>query len=178
MEITCKVTEADFLAAWRLACGRGKLHQLACLISYWFLLFFFLFGLSAAVHANSTDGPDVGAGPNITSNPLGLALLAALWVFIVIGYYVSRRMRSLYRKNPAMQGQVTFDIAPHQLSVESTAGFSSRSEWHIVECWREGGGIIVLVYFSKAYHIVSLAGLAEAQRQELRAILTAALPKR
>jgi hypothetical protein len=44
--------------------------------------------------------------------------------------------------------------------------------------WCEGKSVIVLMFHSGTYSILSLAGLSEPQRGELRGILTAALQKR
>ncbi|MGB6193975.1 MAG: hypothetical protein WBF42_16005 [Terracidiphilus sp.] len=77
-----------------------------------------------------------------------------------------------------MQGQFSMKFTPASLSVQNTAGLSAEMGWNIVEYWREGRGLILLVFFTGTCYAVSLANLAEPQRDELRSIFTAALPKR
>jgi hypothetical protein len=70
------------------------------------------------------------------------------------------------------------NITPELISTQNTAGTSSKTGWNIYDYWHEGKGIILLVYHSGAYFLLSLASLSDAQRDELRAILAAAIPKK
>jgi hypothetical protein len=88
-------------------------------------------------------------------------------------------LRRRFRKDPLMQGQFTVNITPESISIENATGTSSQSKWDDFFVWYEAEGVIVLVSRSKTSSIlIGLAGLSEAQRDELRGILTAALPKK
>jgi hypothetical protein len=87
------------------------------------------------------------------------------------------QLRRQYRKDPAMQGQFTINITPESISTHNTAGSSSNTGWNIYDYWREGKGMILIVCQSGVAVPISLAGLSEAQQNELRGILAAALPK-
>jgi hypothetical protein len=87
-------------------------------------------------------------------------------------------VRGLYRKDPVMQGQFTVNVTPEFLSAENTAGTCWKARWNIFAAWREGKDVIVLMYFTGAYFVLSIAGLSDAQRSELRGILATALPKK
>jgi len=88
------------------------------------------------------------------------------------------RLRYLYRRDPRMQGQFTVNISRDSISTENTAGTTSTSAWNVYDYWCEGKGVIVLMFNSGTYSVLSLAGLSEPQRGDLRGILSAALPKR
>jgi len=77
-----------------------------------------------------------------------------------------------------MQGQISMSITPESISVENTAGASSKTGWNVYDYWCEGKGIIILAFHSGAYFLISLASLPETQQDELRGILTVALPKK
>ena len=100
-----------------------------------------------------------------------------IWILIVMGL-VPLRLRYLYRKDPRMQGQFTIEMTSDFISTNNTAGTFSRSAWNVYECWCESKGIVVLMSHSGAWSVMSLAGLAEGQQNEVRSILTAALPRK
>jgi len=104
-------------------------------------------------------------------------LLAAVWVFLLVRLG-PMRLRRIYRKDPVAQGQFTVNVAPDSIQIRNTSGTSSQTGWNIYVSWREKDGIIVLVLHSSACFAMSLAGLSEMQRGELRGILSAALPNK
>src|ERR1700757_2484977 len=102
MEITYKITEDEYVGAWKLRCGIGNLDRGTKAILCWVYVFFLFFGVSRFLNIKSSSLSNDASIPNIMSNPLGLALLAALVVFLSFGYYAPRRVRSLYRRDPTM----------------------------------------------------------------------------
>jgi hypothetical protein len=104
-------------------------------------------------------------------------LIVGAWFFVVFRLQ-PMLLRRRYRKDPSMQGQFTVNITQESISTQNTAGSSSRTGWNIYKHWREEKGLILLVFHSGAYFLLSLAGLSEPQRDELRGILAAALPKK
>ena len=77
-----------------------------------------------------------------------------------------------------MQGEFAVKITTDSIYTENTAGISSKTGWNIYDSWREGKGLILLVFHSGAYFLISLAALSEVQQNELRGILSSALPKK
>jgi hypothetical protein len=104
-------------------------------------------------------------------------VIAGLWILIVMGL-VPLRLRYLYRKDPRMHGQFTVEMTTDFLSMDNTAGTSSKSAWNVYEGWCESKGLVVLTSHSGAYSILSLAGLSAGQQSEVRGILGAALPRK
>jgi hypothetical protein len=62
------------------------------------------------------------------------------------------------------------------LRIQNTAGLNAEISWNFYEWWREDRGVIVLLMKSGAYFILGIGQLSEPQRQELRGILSSALP--
>jgi hypothetical protein len=103
--------------------------------------------------------------------------IAGVWIFLMF-IFPKIHLHRLYRKDPLMQGQFTVNITPESFSTQNTVGSSTKSGWNIYDYWREGKDIILLVLHSGAYFLLSLANLSDAQRSELRGILTSTLPKK
>src|ERR1039457_181854 len=198
MEIAYRLTEAEYLNAWRLRTrgGRSKaIRIIAFFVFFWAFILICLVLLWTIVQRNATVDttkhespkvvmidPQAGASRSFTTLSLitnvgPFILLAAIWAFVFFRL-VPIRIRRMYRKDPLMQGLFTVNLAPTLISIQNTAGFSAQYGLNLYEYWREGKGLIILVYYSGAYFTVSLTGFPEPQRVELRGILAAALPKK
>lgn len=77
-----------------------------------------------------------------------------------------------------MQGTFTVSIDPASITVRNTAGTLFQAGWNVFENWREKKEIILLLLRSGSVSVLSLVGLSDYQRNELRSILSAALPKK
>jgi len=107
-----------------------------------------------------------------------LVLMVGLWVLHSV---VSPKLRRLgYRKDPSMQGEFTVDLKPDSITIQNSVGTFFRSVWNAYFGWYEARGVIVLLSHvaTPISTLIPLAGLSEAQRDELCGILSAALPKR
>ena len=104
-------------------------------------------------------------------------VLSGLWILIVTTL-VPMRLKYLYRKDPRMQAKFTVNITPDFISTHNSAGTTSKTGWNVYDYWCEGKNVIVLMFCSGSYSILSMAGLSELQRNALRGILGAALQKR
>jgi hypothetical protein len=193
MEFSYTVSEAEYLRAWKLerkASSRSSLKTAVFWISIMIgLLLLYRFiqprqqqaNLSHAQpvpHASVTqvNYPDTPT-PGIMEKAGPFLVLAGLWILIVTGL-VPMRLRHIYRKDPRMQGQFTVNLTPESISTENSVGTLSRSGWNVYNYWCEGKGIIVLMFHSGTYSILSLAGLSAVQQDELRRTLKAALKKK
>jgi len=107
-----------------------------------------------------------------------LILLAVLlfffgYVFLLLPWIALRPIR----KNPSLLAVRQASATSEYFDVQAEGG-SSRLKWSVYKYWREGKNVIILKVVSGQYQAVSKRALADAQREELRAILTAALPKK
>ncbi len=192
MEFSFKISESEFRQAWRVerrASSRSSFKTAA----FWMLI---MIGL-LLIYRAMTSRPQAGTpSQHLISQasivrPVGdadtpggllervgpILVLAGLWILIVTGL-VPMRLHYLYKRDPRMQGQFTINITQDSICAENTAGTTSKCSWNVFDYWSEGKNIIVLMFHSGSYSILSLAGLSEPQRGELRGILSAVLKKK
>jgi hypothetical protein len=193
MEFSFRVSEAEYLMAWKLR-GKSTGSRNMTRIVFWAFILVCLVLLWVVVQRKSSS-PLRTEEPAATQRPAPAlqssdttvhALLVNIGPIIVIsGFWAfvftrrgSAAMRRKYRKDPMMQGQFTVEITSESISGRNTAGNSWKNEWNMYASWVESKDLIVLMYFTGAYFVLSIAGLSDAQRSELRGILAAALPKK
>ena len=191
MEFTFKVSEAEFLRAWKLRSNQQGSRTVRTVLFWIFILVCLVLLWGVVEKSKQTKGgsdqPAVTqpAEPasrgtktdNLLINVGPFFLLLGVWVFMLLKLRPTT-VRGLYRKDPLMQGQFTVNVTSDSLSAENTAGTNWKARWNIFASWREGKDVIVLMYFTGAYFVLSIAGLSDSQRNELRGILAAALPKK
>jgi hypothetical protein len=105
------------------------------------------------------------------------ALLLIVW-FLLLRQLGPKALRRMYGRDPTMQGEFTVNVSAQSIAIRNTAGSSFTSGWNVYEYWREGKNLIVLALCSGAYTTLNISGLSDVQRNELRGILSGALPKR
>jgi hypothetical protein len=198
MQITYRVSEADYQRAWKLRVkgGFGQ-NKIVRTIMFWVFILVCLMMLWAVVTKTSErraesspevveQSSDESSAPQQSGRPLAHELLVNVGPFVLImGIWIfmlfqmrPRAMRRQYIKDPTMQGTYTVDLTPTELVLENTAGVSTRMAWDLCDYWREGNGVFVLVNKSGTYFIISTADLSEPQRDELRRTLSSALQKK
>jgi len=202
MEFSYRVSEAEYFQAWKL---RQKLlmskYGVTKTILFWVFILICLSLLWAVVQrpahgrGSRTAAPAaVASSPQPSANATSRAkeesnpelhalenfgpmiLLAIVWLLVLRAG--ASPLRRLYREDPAMQGQFAVNITPDSITTQNTAGTFSKSGWDVYESWTEGKDLIVLAMRSQAHLILNLAGLSDYQRNELRAILSTALPQK
>jgi hypothetical protein len=191
MEFSYKIKEAEYRQAWKLrkkSIFSRVQKGIFLFVGFWAFLLICLMLLWGAVQ--STTPPSIAA-QHPQHQPVsivhllgGLALnvgpffaLFGIWAFVKFRQGPVSWRRS-YRNDPLMQGEFAASIMPDFISIRNSVGTSSRSGWSIFEYWREKKDVILLVFRTGEFSILGPTGLSEAQRDELRAILTVALPKR
>ena len=192
MEFTFKVSEAEFLRAWKLRNNQQGSRTVRTVMFWVFILvcLVMLWGVvkKSKQTAGGPDQPVVTQPSEVESPNQGTRfnallvnvgpffLLLGVWVFMLLKLRPTT-VRGLYRKDPLMQGQFTVNVTSDLLSAENTAGTNWKARWNIFASWREGKDVIVLMYFTGAYFVLCIASLSDSQRNELRGILATAIPK-
>lgn len=193
MEFSYRLSEAEYLQAWRLG-RKASSKPVVKTIMFWvfilacLMLFFVVMEKqnqpvsapddSSASQTSTEQAPShAPAMKSLLVNVAPFLVLAGVWIFVVFRL-VPMRVARIYRKDPYMQGGFTVSITPESISIRNTAGTSSHSGWNVYDGWREGKGLVVLRLHSGAYVPLSAVNLSEAQRTELRGILSAALPQK
>jgi hypothetical protein len=183
MEFSYKVSEQEFLQAaklYRSSAASSKLRKILFAV-FVFICLLLLFAVvmkirSAPVDTVPQEHTPVTAGL-IVRQAGPLVLIGVLWIAVLF-VWPRMRLRSIYRKSPALQGEVTVQATPDKFSIQTATGSSSTTFWGDVTRWLDGDGLILLIYPTKIYQIVNLRGLLEPQREEFRAIVAAVLPKK
>ena len=176
MRFEYTISEDNFLKGVRLSC-RTQGHKAKIILS---LVILFLLLITVGPMISRGLQPEANDQPQLSSSSVWVPIPVITGCFAMAlqaGYYGPRRLRQLYRKNPAMHGVITVEITPESIVMES-AEFSSRSKWNLYEFWSEQDSQIVLVLLSRVFVILNIADLAEPQREELRAILGSVLSKK
>jgi hypothetical protein len=193
MEFSYRISEAEYLRASRLKPLRSGvawvLKAVAGIIMFWICIFFGLMVLWAVVQRSSSvshqpPANHVGAGKFLNAAVLNLGPF--IFPFIVIGGAAIYMLFGLepmlkrreYRRDARMQGQFTATIGQGSILIRDAYGASSQASPDGYKSWIESNGLFVLQLRSGGNVIVSLAGLSDVQRGELRSLLTATLPKK
>jgi hypothetical protein len=183
MEFSYRISEQEYIRAaklYRKASFSSKVRKILFVIFVLFCLLL-LFAVVMKTRQISDNDPlrqtfSVTAG-QVVGQVVPLALILSLWFFIVL-VWPRRRLRGIYRKSPALQAEVTVEVTPDIFSVQSSTGSASRTRWTDMKKWYEAEGLILLIYPTKIFQIVNVKGLSEAQHEEIRGILAAALPRK
>jgi hypothetical protein len=200
MEFSYRISEADYLAAAKMR-RKAMSKSPFKMVVFWVFVVLCLFviwsvissakletvssshaqGHTVSDSANSADStPPSGTAPGLFYNmgPLVVTVVVLSFFVYYYSYYNSAGPRRLYRKDPQMHGEITVNITPESFSSRSTAGATSTINWNLYERWIEKDNLILVAMYSRLFVILNIAGLSEAQRAELRGILSTALPKK
>jgi ABC-type dipeptide/oligopeptide/nickel transport system permease component len=181
MELSFKVSEAQYLRAWRLR-NKSRSMPRAKLIGLCAFIVAIVVGVTIGVVyfwqrlAPAPVKPGL-SGIAIVGNSLPLIVLIGSWVSLAAAFGAMNARRQ-YRHDPSMQAEFTANLTQESVSFQSTAGVSLESGWNIYESWREGKDVAILILTSGTYLILGLSGINEEQRAELRNILNMALPEK
>jgi len=179
MEFSYTVSESDYVAGWKLRRPRRLLKS----VMFWVFILVCLILLWGVV-TRSHDAQPVELEPasrastdpvhGVIVNVLPFVLIVGIWIFMLS--QMGTTIRRFYRKDPLMKGVFTVTIVPEKIAIANTAGFSSEGRWSLYQSWREGKNVIGLLMHTGAWFVLVVSGLSEPQRNELREILTSALP--
>lgn len=193
MEFSYKVTEEEFKAAWRLKRKASSRSSFKTAV-FWILLMLGLLMFYRSLEIKNNQ-PEITVGKLATQSIFvntanftppsqesiadagPFIVLSGVWTLIV-SVLIPMRLRLLYQRDPRMQGQFTVNVTKDYVTTENSAGTESKTSWNVYNYWCENKGIIVLMFHSGAYSILSLAMLSGAQKKELREILSASLKRK
>jgi len=189
MEFSYSLSEREYLQASRMAL-RSKRNGVVKTVLFWAFIVICLVLLFTVIQKNSQSGPDPQSEGETVSTatpaPTGWALAVqlapgvlglaagALAVFLWIPY----TRRRLYRKDKNLHGVITVTVDRQSFASRSTTGASLQCPWSVFQRWLESGGIVLLGYPNGTFAILNVAGLSDAERQELRGILAEVLPQK
>jgi hypothetical protein len=188
MEFSYRIDEKDYIRATKLA-RKSQGSAVVKTVAFWAFVIVCLTLLFAVVQRNRTQsGPDeTDSEPAPVSTPIsaGQILLnvapflgiMAIWGGLFF-YLIPQATRRAYRQDTNSHGEFTVTLNPQSIAIRTSLGTSYQSGWNVFKEWLESDGIVILRYPSNTVQILVARALSDAQCEELRGILTAALPRK
>jgi len=107
---------------------------------------------------------------------IGLIVVPALWHIV----WVPRRFARNYRKSQVLQSEMRVAFSTRGFSRDADFGEPVRTGWERYRYWREFHDIILLVESSNDWEFtpISMKGLQDWQRENLRELMSGILPKK
>jgi hypothetical protein len=198
MEFSYQITEDDYVRGCKMAL-KSKRPALIKVMLFWVLVIIGLTLVFSIVqkttHSSSPSTPQTesqvdpqteseptqvtqrASAMNVALNFAPLIAVLVIWGFLFF-YWLPNATRRQYRKDTNSHGFVTVAIDAQSFTLQSAVGTSLRCGWNAFTEWREKDGIVLLRYPAGTFQFLNVAGLSEAERKELRGILTTALPQK
>ncbi len=164
MEFTTTISERDYVAGHRLALKSGLMTVLSVWIYLLFAWSVYVFALGLIMEPKSSHV--------VSDGLIALGLFGFYWI------YLPYRERRRYRKDPSQQGENVVRLGPEGVSEESSTGSTSSRAWTVCSHWSESKRVIVLKTKSGIFYTFPKVCLSTEQQDEIRGILTAAIPKK
>ena len=178
MEFTTTITETDFVAAYRLRCKTAFLTVFYAFL-YVLVALLLLLHVSAFINEHSNPGDAIAAkNASVVENAIFPVEVFCLGYLLMFKVYLPYRMRRNFRRDPNQRGEMVVQLSPEGILERAPIGSNMYFPWIACAQWRESRRVIVLTVQSGVYFIFPKACLSSAQQDELRGILTAALPKK
>lgn len=178
MRFTTHVTEADFMAAYRLLC-KSRHRQIASAIAYAFAAAFWSFLLCAAISERTHPG-ELFLGRDASEFMHLLfpgAILFLLWI-LAFRVYPPFATRRKFRQTRTLHGEILNEVTSEGLWQKTSGGSYGFSQWQDFSFWRESERIIIVIYPTNLFCLLPKSDLNSDQCAELRAILASALPQK
>ena len=176
MKFSYRVNERMYLEAFNLRFWKLRVKVIFGVLVVIALLEILI--LSLAILEGLSTG--IGLLQTIQGDSQRSSLLLLILIFFVAGFvllFPRWRVSRIYRRNPARDGIFTASATPEHLEVTLEATGASCFKWSFYKYWKEGKNVIILATHSGQCQVLPKAGLSDAQQNELRGILAAALPK-
>jgi len=178
VRFTTHVTEADFMAAYRLLCK--SLHRrIASAIAYTFAAVFWSFLVCAAI-SERTHPCELFLGQNASEFQHLLfpgAILILLWI-LAFRVYPPFATRRKFRQARTLHGEILNELTADGLWQKTEGGSYGFSKWKDFSYWRESEQIIIVVYPTNVFCLLPKSGMGSDQCAELRGILASALAQK
>lgn len=178
MQFTTRITEDDYVDANRLK-TRSLQRTVASVLVYSLTALFWIFLVGAWIaehiyHAHSFLGQNA-AELQRTFMPGAIAFL--LWI-LAFRVYPARVTRRKFRNAPSLHGDLFLEINTEGLMQKTAHGSYGFSRWPDFSYWRESKKMFIVVDPTNVFCMIPKASLGREQRNEIRSMLTAALPRR
>jgi len=178
MQFTSKLTEDEYMAAYRLHC-RSPYRAIANAFAYTLVSLFWIFLIASWIF-KALHPSDQFLGQNVVAFQKAIlpgALGLLLWV-LFFRVYTPYAMRRKFRKARSFRSELLNEIRSEGLMQKTAEGSYGFSRWADFSYWRESEQIFIAVYPTGIYCMIPKSAVTAEQQSEIRSILTAALPKK
>jgi len=178
MQFTTKLTESEYMAAFRLHC-KSPYRAIANAFAYTLAGLFWIFLIASWIFKGQHPS-DPFLGQNVSAFQKALlpgALGILLWV-LFFRVYTPYDTRRKFRKTRSFQIEVFNEINSEGLMQKTAEGSYGFSRWADFSHWRESEQMFIVVYPTGIYCMIPKSAVTAEQQSEIRNILTAALPKK
>jgi hypothetical protein len=162
MEFKTRTTEQDYVAAYRLR-FKTFLTVLNAVFFVVFALALYLCGIAFIIEPGS---------------PWIYFIAFMLPCLLGFKMYIPYLVRRIYRTSLNQQGETANELTPKGISKKSSEGSLLYFPWAVCKRWRESRRVIIVVAEFGICLVYPKACLTTEQQNELRGILSAALPKK
>ncbi|MGO9317505.1 MAG: hypothetical protein ACLPXT_04030 [Terracidiphilus sp.] len=178
MEFTTRITEQDYLMAYRLR-TKSTSTTICFIIIYAFAALVAMRIISAFV-VKYQNPQDLSAAQDFVAISINLMPILILTFFLTLFYYVfiPFNLRKKYRKTVHYREGIVQKLSTEGISETTSVGSFVSYSWSFCDYWRESRAVFVLILQSGIYFTYPKACLSAEQQNELRVILAAALPKK
>lgn len=177
MQFTTNITEDEYIDANRLK-TRSLQRTAASFLAYFLTAAFWILLIGAWItehifHANILLGQNA-AELQSTLFPGAIAFL--LWIIAFRAYPIYSARRK-FRNAQNLRGDLFQEITSEGLMQKTAHGSYGFSRWQDFSYWRESKKMFIVVDPTNVFCMIPKANLSREQRNEIRSILTAALPR-
>jgi len=178
MQFTSKLTEDEYMEAYRLNCA-SPYRTLADSIAYTVTSLFWIFLIASWIF-KSLHPNDLFLGQNVSAFQKAIlpgALGFLLWV-LFFRVYTPYDTRRKFRKTRSFQFEVLNEINSEGVMQKTGEGSYGFSRWADFSHWRESGRMFIVVYPTGIYCMIPKSAVTSEEQNEVRNILATALPKK
>jgi YcxB-like protein len=178
MEITFRVTEEDYIDAYRLKCKTPwRKFAWACALAILLLLWTIVGASFLVEHLGRQGSSSTESATSMRANLAPATVIVTLGVLInSIG--IPWLLKRQFRKNKNFNAEFTTEVNAEGITQKSSMGSSSHTLWNAFKGWRESEKMVIIEFPSGLYLFLPKSKLSTEQGDELRSILMAFLPKR
>ncbi len=162
----------------KLSLGSKLRKTLLAIFSATFLLLVFsvVMKLKERSRYDTPGEPSHIAVSQIVREVWPFIVLVPVWLFFLLAW-PRIRLRNIYRRTPALQGEVHSEVSNEGFFVQLSTGSSSRTSWSDMKSWHEMDGLVLLIHPTKIFQIVNINHMSDGERSEFRALVAEKLQK-
>jgi uncharacterized membrane protein len=123
------------------------------------------------------QSPQPVSGWSLATNLVPLVAIVAIMGFLYL-VWLPKAQRRQYRKDTNLHGETTIALDDQSVLIRSTVGTSFQAAWRAFSNWEQKQNMVLLRFPSGGFSMINISGLSNVEREQLRGILSEALPEK